>query len=390
MGTSKISTENMNLKLSPAKLKVHLLSEGMFFEWSLFSEIKRNFYKNQFGYNQTSKGIKKSYCLPQLLCLENKVITALLRREGSPWNLRRGEDNVLLYYHDDFVTALSLPEVPPYFGKRLSDGTLSENVIAVAGEQTPGFLFYPLCAYFDRGAPCKFCSVKSTRATLGKELVSNFTDQQIIEATKLFQGTPWRDIPIVAITTGTFPECDAGAEYVSQKIKLIYDALNPKIPIHVLTMPPENLDLIEKYKEAGATTLAFNLEVFDRDIFTNICPGKEKYYGYNKFLKAFDKAKEVFGSYKVFCGFIWGLEPVNSTIAGYQYFLDRGISISSNVFHSDARSAFSNKAHPSVETILDLCESQSRLYQKYPEARTIYPGSMRSTLDFEVYRGDFK
>jgi len=390
MGASKISFYKMKTQLSPSQLKVHLLSEGVNFDWNIFLGIKRDFYANQFGYNQTSKGIKKSHRLPQALCLENKIITALLKREGSPWSLQREGDNILLYNQNKFVTSLGLPEKPPYFGKRFSDGTLSENVIAVAGEQTPGFLFYPLCAYFDKGAPCKFCSVKSTRATLGKELVTDFTDQQVMEATKLFQNTPWRDIPIVAITTGTFPECDNGAEYVSQKIRQIYAALDPKIPIHVLTMPPNNLDLIKKYKEAGATTLAFNLEVFDPNIFANICPGKEKYYGYKKFLGAFDKAREVFGDYNVFCGFIWGLEPVESTLEGYRYFLDRGISISSNVFHSDAKSAFANKPHPPVEIITDLCKAQSKLYQTYPGAKTIYPGSMRSTLDFEVYRGDFR
>lgn len=379
-----------NKKLSPTELKVHLLSEGLFFNWHLFSGIKKDFYENQFGYNQTSKGIKKIYRLPQVLCLENKIISAVLRRENSSWNLRRDGDNILLYNKDEFVTGPDLPEKPPYFGKKLSDGTLSENVIAVAGEQTPGFLFYPLCAYFDKGKPCKFCSVKATRTTIGKDLITDFTDQQIIEATKLFQNTPWRDIPLVAITTGTFPECDSGAEYVSRRVRQIYNALNPKIPIHLLTMPPDNFKLIEKYKEAGVTTLAFNIELFDPNLFSNICPGKEKYYGYKKFLESFDKAREVFGDYNVFCGFIWGLEPIESTIEGYKYFLDRGISISSNVFHSDAKSAFANRSHPSVKTILDLCEAQSKLYQKYPQARTIYPGSMRSTLDYEIYMGDFK
>lgn len=379
-----------NKKLSSSELKVNLLSEGVLFDWSIFSELKREFYQNQFGYNQTSRGIKREYRLPQLLRLDNGVVSALLRREKSSWNLKLEGEEILLHHRNEPVTRVGLPEKPPYFGKRLSDGTLSEKVIAVAGESTPGFLFYPLCAYFDKGKQCKFCSVKATRTTLSKDLVTDFTDQQIAEATKLFQGTPWRDIPVVAITTGTFPDGDRGAEYVSHKVRQIYNALNPKLPIHLLTMPPDNLNLIQAYKDAGVTSLAFNLEVFDPNIFRSICPGKEEFYGYDKFLKSFDRARSVFGDYRVFCGFVWGLEPVESTVEGYKYFLDRGISISSNVFHSDAKSAFANRSHPSVKTLLELCVAQSELYQKYPQADTIYPGSMRSTLDYEIHRGDFR
>jgi len=381
----------MNHKtLSPAELKISLLSKGVAFDLDLFTNLDKDFYENQFVYDQTSKGVQRRNRVPQVLCLENKVISAILRRDSSPWNLRHAGNKLELYFEDLPAKVVGLPEKPPYFGVRLSDGTLSENVIAVAGEATPGFFLYPHCDYFSKSKPCKFCSLEGTRRTVGKEMVSELSKEQIAEATKLFQKTPWKDIPIISITTGTFLDCDKGAEYVSERVKAVHNTLNPKIPIHLLTMPPHNLDLINLYKEAGVTSLAFNIEVFDRDIFRDICPGKEQFYSYDKMLQSFDFARQAFGDYNVFCGFIWGLEPEKSTIEGYKYFLDRGISISSNVFHSDPRSAFAKKPHPSEETIRALCRAQTRLYQEYPEARIIFPVSMRSTLDFEIFRGDFK
>jgi len=380
----------MNRKISSSILKAHLLSEGVEFNWDLFRGIKKDYYENQFVYNQTSQGIKREFKIPQVLCLENKVISSILRRERSPWTLTRTGDIIEICCKGKIVSFSNLPEKPPYFGKILSDGTRSENVIAVAGEQIPGFFIYPFCYYFDAGVPCKFCSLKGTRSTLGKNLVSEFTGKQIREATILFQNTPWKEIPIISITTGTFEDCDVGAAYTSKLVRQVYDSLNPKIPIHLLTMPPKDTGLINKYKEAGVTSIAFNLEVFTPNLFSSICPGKEIFYGYKKLLRSFGAARKVFGDYKVFCGFVWGLEPLESTIKGYKYFLDRGVSISSNVFHSDAKSLYMNRPHPSVTTILDLCEAQTRLYDEYPLARPIFPVSMRNTMDFEVFRGDFK
>lgn len=375
----------------PANIKASLLSHGLDFDLDLFRDVRHDFYENQFVYNQTSKNVTTLHRFPQVLCLGSQVISALLRRPGSPWSVvKRPDDTFYLSREGAYVSDITLPERPAYFGKRLSDGTLTDKFIAVAGEQIPGFFLYPDCVYFPDGVPCSFCSLRGTRKGAGKEMASDFQLEQVAEATRLFQGTKWRDIPIISVTTGTFPNNDNGARYTSRIVRAMYDALEPKIPIHLLTMPPDDFDLIWAYKEAGVTTIAFNLEVYDRDAFTTLCPGKDRFYGYEKMLQALDAAREVFGDYNVFCGFIWGLEDPASTIAGYHYFLDRGMSVSSNVFHADPKSVLASHPHPSEDVVLGLCRSQSDLYLRFPDAKTIFPVSMRSTLDFEIMRGDFR
>ena len=380
----------MEKQLTAAELKIALLCNGLEFNISAFKDTKREFYENQFVYNITSKGVQNMHRFPQVLCLENRVVSAVFRRPGSKWGLRAGEEDILIDYKGEPFSIAKYPEKPAYFGKRLSDGSLSDKVIAVAGAETPGFFFYPDCTYFDKGVPCRFCSIRGTRKTMGKEMVSDFSREQLLEATRLFQKTTWRNIPIISITTGTFPDNDEGARYTSDLVHSIYDALNPKIPIHLLTMPPNDLGLINEYQQAGVTTLAFNIEVFDEDLFKEVCPGKERYYGYKQFIHSFDAARKIFGDYNAFCGFVWGLEPVESTVAGYRYFLDRGISVSSNVFHSDSRSVYANRAHPSDDFVRELCNAQTRLHLEYPCSKPIFTCSMRSTLDYEIYRGDFR
>ncbi len=374
----------------PAELKVSLLANGVNFDMDMFKEYKRDFYDNQFVYGRTSKSVMPEHKFPQVLLLGDGVVTALLRRESSPWNLKIDEESrVMLYHHNEFVQEVALPERPPFFGKHLSDGTPTESIIAVAGEQTPGFFIYPDCWFFANGKPCKFCSLKSTRKTAGKNMVSSFSEQNIAEATRLFQNTKWRDIPLISITAGTAETDEETLEYIIKPIKAVHDACDPKIPIHVLVHPPHNLDLIDEYKKAGVTSIAFNIEVYDRNIFKDICPSKHLYYGYDKWFSAVERAVEVFGDYKAFCGLVWGLEPIESTMKANEVMIDKGIGITSNIFHADPGTGLAHRPHLDEESTLTLSKHTQKLFNEYPAARTIFEVSMRSTIDWEAKRGDF-
>lgn len=373
-----------------AELKASLLSKGINFDLELFKQINIPFYDNQFVYGKTSEHVAQEHRLPQVLKLGDNIITALLRRENSPWNLKIEKGNIELYHKNTPIRTVELPERPPYFDKTLKDGTKSESIIAVAGEDTPGFFLYPYCHYFSEGKPCGFCSMKNTRKTVGKYMVSEFSEENIIEATKLFQNTPWRNIPIISITMGTCSTDEETREKVINPIKWMYDSLNPKIPIHLLAHPPEKYSLIEEFKNAGVTSIAFNLEVYDQKKFDEICPGKSQLYGRKKWIDALIQAKDVFGDYNVFCGLIWGLESLESTIVGHEYFLNEKISIASNIFHADPKSVLRKQAQPTDKEILQIARAESQLFKKYPLSRTIFTVSMRSTLDWEVYRGDLE
>lgn len=375
---------------SPGRIKAALLNAGVSFPLDLFVDHPGDFYANQYVYGRTSRGAKRAHRFPQAVRLGDGVLCALLRREESPWVLRREDGRLALSHDGHDVCEVGLPERPPYFGCTLSDGRLSEDFIAVAGESTPGFFVYPDCHYFSAGVPCSFCSLRHTRKTAGKEMANEFPLALLGEATRLFQSTPWKDIPIISITTGTFPDADDGARRTAEVVKAVHDALWPPIPIHVLTMPPHSFPLLHTLREAGATSIAFNLEVFEPRVFEDACPGKARYYGRGKLLDALEAAVSIFGAHNVFCGFVWGLEAARTLLDGYRWCLERGISVSSNVFHADQGSVFALRAHPSEEEILALCRAQSTLYDEFPSARTIFPVSMRSTLDWEILRGDFR
>lgn len=368
------------------RTKIALISRGIDFPLDLFVDADEQYYENTYGYCITNKDVKRAHRLPQVLLLGDTLVVSVLRRPGSPWSLRREGEELALFRDGVFQQTVGLPEALPFFGKTLADGTRTEDVISAYGAVTPGFFLYPDCYYFDEGKPCGFCSLRKARRTVGQPLVREFPRERMIETTRLIQNSGW-DIPMITNTCGT-PTDDAGTRrHILEPLRAVHEGCEPKIKMHVLAHPPNDFRLIDEYKEAGATSIAFNLEVYDRKAFAEVCPGKDAFYGYDKWWDALAYAKDVFGEYNVYCGLVWGVEPLESSMAGMADILERGIGLATNVFHADPGSVMANRPQPSEDDIIALAECERELYRRHPRARTIYDVSMRNTIDWEIHNG---
>ena len=192
---------------------------------------------------------------------------------------------------------------------------------------------------------------------------------------------------MITNTCGTPVDDETTREVIIDHVRAVHEACDPKISIHVLAHPPNDFKLIDEYKAAGVTSIAFNLEVYDREHFSKVCPGKDQHYGYDKWWDALEYAKEVFGEYEVYCGLVWGVEPIETSMQGMEEILRRRIGLATNVFHADPGSVMVKHPQPTIEEITRLAEFEAQLYKQYPDAGTIYDISMRNTIDWELHRG---
>ena len=377
----------MLTKKKALQVKMEILSQGISFDIDLFKHYDGEFYDNQFVYGQTSKDITPKHRFPQVILLTPEVNSALLRRDRSPYHLEREDRQFMLYREDELITDIGLPERPAYFGRVLSDGTPIENILAVAGESTPGFFLSPDCYYFRNGKPCAFCSMKGTRSTVGKHMATTFSPDQIRECIAIVENTKWRDVSIYSITTGTCETDEQFVEEIIRPLEVMRKAMEKPTNIHLLTHPPKEKELLYRLKEAGVTSIAFNLEVYDRNLMHIICPGKFDCFGYDEWWSALENAHEIWGDWQVFCGLVWGLEPKESTIRGNHEIASRGISVASNIFHADPHSVMRDHPHLPSEHIRIISQDLAELYAKYPQMKTIFDVSMRSTIDWEIKQG---
>lgn len=368
------------------RTKISLISHGMRFDYDMFRSSSRRYYENTYGYCVTNDGVEREDRVPQVLHLGDELVVSVLRREGSPWTLRFEGDDLNLYFEGAFHQSVDLPEPLPFFGKRLSDGAMTDDVISAYGAQTPGFFIYPHCHYFPAGKPCQFCSLDVARKSVGKPLEGKLNRQRMKETTQHILSSGW-DIPMITNTCGTPRSDDLTRRFILEPLRGIQEGAGPGVGIHLLVHPPNDLSLLEEYKAAGVTSIALNIEVYDRELFAKICPGKNELYGYDRWWEALDHARDVFGDYQVYCGIVWGVEPIESSMEAMEDILSRRIGLATNVFHADPGTPMANHPQPTVDEITALAEREHELYERFPDAGTIYDLSMRNTIDWEVHNG---
>ena len=81
-----------------------------------------------------------------------------------------------------------------------------------------------------------------------------------------------------------------------------------KNKISLETMPPRKREGLQRYKDAGVTTVIMNLEIADEELRRKICPSKSE-ISKERYYEAFKEAVEIFGEWKVASVLIAGIQP---------------------------------------------------------------------------------
>ena len=171
-----------------------------------------------------------------------------------------------------------------------------------------------VCCYDRPGKKCKFCSIK-------------VTDEQTVVPAKdvidglraLFAKTQKYSVNLGG---GTYRNPDNMAEYLIEIIKGVRTFSDT--PVSVELAPPSNLDLIDKLKEAGASSLIMNLEVANPERRREICPGKSS-ISYEHYYAAYRHAVQVFGKGKISCVLIAGIQPKEEIVEECKKLTDIGV-----------------------------------------------------------------
>lgn len=152
---------------------------------------------------------------------------------------------------------------------------------------------------------------------------------------------------------------------------------------------PLDLNNINKFKEAGFRTTALNLELWDKDFYRAVCPGKANGSGgWDHWVKALEYAVGVFGWGRVRSNFVAGIEPKSKTIEGFEYLGSKGVVFSFNIWAPNVGSAFEGHRSPETSWYVDLSEKAAAIWKKngftYDQIHDATAGDYR--LPNDIYR----
>lgn len=265
--------------------------------------------------------------------------------KDSPYLLKK-ENGDFFIENDGERTAVGVVSPPAFYEKKTSEGTPFAQVGTVHG----GYLtITPIaaCDFFPRFESCRFCSANFVMGPVGKkalsvrevvEIVHEAFEEEIAEFVQLSMG---------------FLEGDghgiASLEPYITAIKKNFDTL-----LAVEVSPPATDKWIDRTYAMGVDSVSYHLDIYDPERFVNICPGKAKEIGRERFLDALQYAASIFPSGTVTSNLIIGLEPFESTKEGISHLARMGVVPLLPIFKPLEGSDYSDHRIPDTDAIAPL------------------------------------
>ena len=284
---------------------------------------------------------------------------------------------------ESIVPLLPFPPLPDWFNKKFEDGTLYREVSPPDGD----IIVFRQCTHWGPDEECKYCDI-NRNAVMKKKLGQT----QTIKPKKPEQVAAVAEE--ICLYAKTFPEqravhfhINGGSildklqgktefEFYMSFVNAIRDKIGARIPIMLQTTPWP----VEQEKEAasrGNICRMSNFEVWDPDLFAAICPGKNRVYGRDFWIKGILDQVDIYGEGNVCPGFVagvemakpWGFktaeEAVKSTSEGFEFFMSHGVVPRPISWCVEALSDLAGQEPPPVDYFIQLDRSWFEIWSKY-------------------------
>ncbi len=261
-------------KSNPSYLKLDLYCKGARIDESCYLERAggRPILRTRAGL-----GSGLELILPDGLWTNVPVAESFVDR--SPYLLRMDGDQLVLEREGEFICKPRLSPKPSWYERTTSSGRKMRQIGSLQGTYLG---IYPgkVCEYWTRDTKvnCHFCSVG---LNLGHDDADEKEVEEVMEVVRA--AVLESGITYVDFNTGHYP----GESYL--------DLLEPYIAaikketgllVGVQTPPHADLSRYDRLKKMGVNRVSFCFELFNRERFIEVCPGKHTQYGLDRYLEA--------------------------------------------------------------------------------------------------------
>ncbi|MDO8671076.1 MAG: hypothetical protein Q7O66_06550 [Dehalococcoidia bacterium] len=174
------------------------------------------------------------------------------------------------------------------------------------------FLIMPVryCEYFAKGEQCKFCNFNSGQEdarAIGLDRPVTESLDEMVEAYKIRAS----EVKFIEgrFELGGFANAEQEEKIHSSFVEKIASSTSykPNFTVHTESMPRKGM---QRLKDVGLNCITIQLEVWDRDLFGEILPGKVKHAPFDAWLESVQDAVDIFGVGNVACKTLGGLSMI--------------------------------------------------------------------------------
>jgi hypothetical protein len=275
-----------------------------------------------------------------------RTIVSVRVNPDSPYRVAGDEAGALrLELEGRELAKVGLPPMPEYYRHALSNG---KTVMETAPTIQWGYLIYltvlRLCQYFGAKEECGFCDINHNwrqHKREGRPYTGVKPVEDVLEALAIIDRYDTaKASQAYTLTGGSVTSSVDGleeAEFYGRYASAIEERFPGRWIGKLVAQALPRQD-VERYREYGLSIYHPNYEVWDKRLFSIVCPGKERYVGREEWHRRILDAAEVFGPRYVIPNFVAGIElarpfgfrtideAIASTTEGLDYFMSRGIT----------------------------------------------------------------
>jgi len=309
----------------------------------------------------------------------------------TPYSLVVEDGSPVLYDEKTRIGDVAFLKGNPTSEKHLSTGEKVRDITNITQQGSLHVMYSNECSLKDQGEDCLFCAFNERAKDGSRNKVLLKTPKQVAEAYDIARQAGVANH--FRITGGFVPERREVEYYLD-----VADAIHEKYSSFygaAIVGAPADLSVIPKYKEAGFANISTNLEVWDKNIFAAICPGKEKRNGgWRHWLESLEYSVDVFGKGNVHSTIVGGLEPKESTLEGIEYLASKGIVCHFSAFRPEKGTALEGYRSPEAEWHWDLLDKATDIFRRYGfNTLQMYSGPAsgpHSAEVFQIKNGEFE
>lgn len=343
-----------DLRSNPALLKLDLYCKGARIDESCLIEDDggRRILRTRAGLGSGLEAILPGGLWTNIPATEPFV-------QQSPYTVHRERGAYWLRLDNQPVAPIQLSPRPDWYDRETTTGKPMTRIGTLQGTYL-GIYQAKVCEYWTHKVKsnCKFCSVG---LNLGIDDAEDKTVDEVMEVIRAARRES--GITYVDFNTGHYTG-DTYLDILEPFILRIKKELG--ILVGVQTPPHRDLKRYDHLREIGVNRVSFCFEIFDPQIFREICPGKHDEYGLDYYLEAtrycatLSKKGPRSEPWVTNGEIIAGLEPPESSIAAIDWITSVGAIPTVCVFRPLVGTDLADAAPPKTE---DMVPVFARLYE---------------------------
>jgi len=284
---------------------------------------------------------------------------------GSPYSVHHQDNRFVLRQDGAEICDLNLSPRPEWYDWKTASTDKQMSKIGTLQGTYLGVYPGKVCEYWTRPVRdnCKFCSVG---LNLGHDDAEEKNVEEVLEvvrAARLQSG-----ITYVDFNTGHY-EGETFLDLLEPYITAIKEQTG--LMVGVQTPPHADLKRYDELKKMGVNRVSFCFEIFDRERFVEVCPGKHTQYGLDRYLEAIEYCASLgpgdlahFEPWVTNGEIIAGLEPAEKSIEAIDWITEKGAIPTVCVFRPLINTDYANEPVPDT---MDMVPVFARLYDRCME-----------------------